>query len=159
MQKAGKALDRLPVYCRANTDWQINTHTHTVAHAHTHTPICSCGKFRISNPPDCVSVGCGKKPGETRMQRLENEQNAAAAVDQKPRTLAAEGVKVSHSVIDSWRLNHLFTWPPLSSRSTVSIWALLYNSYACFLMLVTYLGCVIAEFREARRRLWPFIFA
>lgn len=54
MQKAGKALDMLPVYHRANTDWQT--------HTHTHTPVHSCGKFRISNPPDCVSVSCWKKP-------------------------------------------------------------------------------------------------
>lgn len=55
MQKAGKALDMLPVYHRANTDWQINTHAHT--------PIHSCGKFSISNPPDCMCVSCGRKPG------------------------------------------------------------------------------------------------
>lgn len=63
LQKAGRALDMLPVYHRANTDWQINTHT---------LPFRSCGKFRSSKPPDCMSVGCGKKSRpleETHMYR------------------------------------------------------------------------------------------
>lgn len=78
LQKAGKALDMLPVYHRANTDWQINTHT----------PILSCGKFRLPNPPDSESVGCGRKPGyleETRMNRERERaqtQNAPLAQDQ-----------------------------------------------------------------------------
>lgn len=84
LQKAGKALDMLPVYHRANTDWQINTHT----------PILSCGKFRLPNPPDSESVGCGRKPGyleETRMNReRESKHRMHYSLKINPKTSSSE---------------------------------------------------------------------
>ena len=91
LQKAGRALDMLPVYHRANTDWQINTHT---------LPFHSCGKFRSSKPPDCMSVGCGKKsrPLEETHIQMENKQNAPVAADQT-RDLGAARSKC-HALVD-----------------------------------------------------------
>lgn len=90
LQKAGRALDMLPVYHRANTDWQINTHT---------LPFRSCGKFRSSKPPDCMSVGCGKKSRpleETRMYRWStNRMHQWLRIKHGTRELRGQSVTLS----------------------------------------------------------------